>query len=188
VYTRFVITAALLVALSPGLGAQAGPKSWRLQLKAYPTLEQGKATLVEGTATPDGDRFFVEHLSIIQPVAVTVITRDPGDDVTLALSKFRFDEADRTASTGGSGKAQIKLRTQGEMKIVVTAAKPTKYQLAVWAGPEVKPVPPPVVLTPKQIAERGGAGSSRSTMFWAGGIGLVVVGLIAAVATRRRRK
>lgn len=186
-YTRFVMAAILLAALSPGLGAQAAPKSWRLQLKAYPTLEQGTASLVEGTATPAGDRFFVEHLSIIQPVAVTVITRDPADDVKLALSKYRFDEADRTASTAGSGKAQIKLRTQGEMKIVVTAAKPTKYQLAVWAGPEIKPVPPPVVLTPKQMAERGGAGGGRSMMFWAGGLGLVVLGLLAAIATRRRR-
>lgn len=185
---RFVTTTVVLVALATGAGAQtATPKSWRLQPKPYPTLANGKAALVEGTAKPAGDRFFVENISIIQPVAVTITAQNPDDDVRLALSKFRFDEADRTASTKGTGKATIKLRTQGEMKIVVSSEKPAKYQLAVWLGEELKPEPPPVVLNAKQMDEKTGPGGSRSLMVWAGGAGLVLVGLLVAVAARRRR-
>jgi hypothetical protein len=190
VSNRIVTTAAVVLALATGAGAQsATPKSWRLQPKPYPTLENGKAALVEGTAKPAGDRFFVENISIIQPVAVTIIAQNPEDDVKLALSKFRFDEADRTASTKGTGKATIKLRTQGEMKIVVSSEKPAKYQLAVWLGNELRPQPPPVVLNPTQMAEKnGGPSGARFVMLWAGGLGLVLVGVLAAVATRRRRK
>ncbi len=134
---------------------------------------------MEGTANGAGDRFFVENLSIIQPVIVTLVTANKDDDVRLQLSKYRFDVADKSASTRGTGKATFKLRTQGEMKIVVTGPLPKKYQLVIWAGDELKPAPPAVVL------KGGVSGQPRVRWVW---IALGVVALSLVAVTLRRRK
>jgi hypothetical protein len=149
-------------------------------LKPDARLSAGKATFAEGTASAAGDRFFVENLSIIQPVIVTLVTGSKDDDVRLQLSKYRFDVADKSASTRGTGRVTFKLRTQGEMKIVVTGPAPKKYQLVIWAGDELKPVPPPVVL------QGGVSGQPRGRWVWIG-LGVVALALVAA-AVRRRKK
>lgn len=178
----YVIALCAVFALSPALSAQSSsPKSYRLQLTAHKQISPGKAALVQGTASSAGDRFFVEHLSIIQPVMVTLITQDPNDDVKLQLSKYRFDVGDKTASTKGSGRASIKLRTQGEMKIVVSGAEAKKYQLVVWAGDELKPEPPTVVL------KGGTSGGSSRTGWVLGGVGVVVAILLLVAFTKRRK-
>lgn len=176
--------ATVLLAASPGYAQSPSPKASRLQPKQFAQIPNGKAALVEGAASPTGDRFFIENLSIIQPVVVTLITRDKADDVKLQLSKYRFEEADKTASTRGTGRATIKLRTQGEMKIVVSGADAKKYQLVVWAGPEVKPELPPVVIGKRSVT---GAGSRFSPLT----IGLLVAGgllVVAGVVVKSRRQ
>ncbi|MBA3948813.1 MAG: hypothetical protein H0X44_02580 [Acidobacteria bacterium] len=176
---RIVIAAFAAIVFSAGVSAQS-PRSYRLQLKPHAQVSAGSAAFVQGTASAAGDRFFVENLSIIQPVIVTLITETPGADVRLQLSKYRFDVADKSASTKGTGKATFKLRTQGEMKIVVSGADSSKYQLIVWAGSELKPDPPPVVL------KGGVSGESRGPWLWVL-LGIVAIG-IALFAMKRRGK
>lgn len=144
-------------------------------------MSAGSAAFVEGTAGAAGDRFFVENLSIIQPVIVTLVAQNPEADVRLQLSKYRFDVADKSASTKGTGKATFKLRTQGEMKIVVTGTPGSKYQLVVWAGPELKPEPPAVVL------KGGVSGESRGPWMWVA-LGLIAAGLLVFGVMRSRKK
>ncbi len=176
-----VIALCAVLALSTGISAQSSsPRSYRLQLKASDALPAGKAAFVQGTSSPAGDRFFVENLSIIQPVVVTVISRNPDDDVKLQLSKYRFDTFDKTASTKGSGRASIKLRTQGEMKIVVSGAGASQYQMVVWAGDELKPEPPTVVL-------KGGVTGSGGRGWMFGAAGVVLAGLLLFAFAKRRK-
>ena len=176
---RIVIAVLAAFVLSASVSAQS-PRSYRLQLKPDAKISDGSAAFVEGTSNAKGDRFFVENLSIIQPVIVTLITETPDADVRLQLSKYRFDVADKSASTKGTGKATFKLRTQGEMKIVVSGAGSHKYQLVVWAGSELKPEPPSVVL------KGGVSGDSRGPWLWVL-LGLAVAG-VAAYAVVRRKK
>lgn len=171
---KSVLAIGIAAALAAGSVASAqtpSPTAVRLQLKQSPQVQTGKAALVQGTSKAAGDRFFVENLSIIQPVIVTLLARNKEDDVKLQLSKYRFDQADKTASTKGTGKATIKLRTQGEMKIVVSGADPMAYQLLIWAGEEVKPELPPVVLAKPDVT-----GVQR-------GVSVVAVALLVAGAS-----
>ena len=189
----FVSARVAVVALAAlGLSASAAlaqrpapaPKGYRLQLKEYPKLPKGKYVFVEGTATPAGDHFFLENLAILQPVRVTVITRGTDDDVQVQLSKFRWDEVDHKANTRGTGKVMIPVRTQGEMKIVVTGPEPKPYQLIVWAGTEYEP-PLPSIVKRSRSATHGGL--SR-LLLWSGGVGAgLVLAAAAFVVVKRRR-
>lgn len=182
------ITAAVLAA-SPGYAQTPSAKAYRLQLKQFTQIPKGKAALVQGAANPAGDRFFVQDLSIIQPVVVTLVTRDKADDVKLRLAKYQFDEADKTASTKGTGTATIKLRTQGEMKIVVSGADAKPYQLVVWAGPEVKPEPPAVVLGKRDVAGGGSRVSPLTVVILvAGGVLLILGGVMRSRRQKTERR
>jgi hypothetical protein len=64
--------------------------------------------------------------------------KNPEDELSLQLLKDRWDRPHRTGSTKGTGKVSFAVRTQGEMRILVTAPAPTPYQLLVWSGDEIK--------------------------------------------------
>ncbi|OGW59681.1 MAG: hypothetical protein A2V83_04220 [Nitrospirae bacterium RBG_16_64_22] len=135
-------------------------KGYKLVLKQIPELNNGKTIAVEGEADSMGDRFLVENLFILQPVAVTVLARNKGDDVRIRLAKDRWDEPIEEKSTKGVGRQTIKFRTQGDLRIIISSPKgKVPYNLLVWAGDEVKPDMKSVFKAP---AKRGGRlGSAR---------------------------
>jgi hypothetical protein len=180
------IALAALVCLAAGVAGAQEPKSYRLLLKEYKEVAKGKAAFVEGRAKPGGDRFFVEHLSILQPVVVSVKALDPkAADLKLQLSKYRFDEADQRATTS-DGVATLRVRTQGEMKIVVSGANDAPYYLAVWAGDELMPEMKPVVVRRRAAVQGGGSWSLTTAAGIAGGV--LVGGAAVFVLGRRKRK
>ncbi len=128
------------------------PKAYRLELKARPELPSGTIAMAEGTAAPAGVRFLAENLSILQPVTVTVLAKTPDQDLQVTLAKYRFDQSDRKGSTKGKGIYTTHLRTQGDLRIIVTAPRPTPFQLVVWAGKEVeRPMKPVVVANARRV-------------------------------------
>lgn len=192
---RLLLTLALAVGCSVSARAQTSdaekqaqaiisPKAFRIEFKKIPELPKGRISLAEGTAGPDGVKFVAEHLSILQPVVVTVLAKNADDDVQVRLSKYRYDQADRSGSTQGTGTYTTKLRTQGDLKVVVTAARPTPFQLVVWAGDELQPELPPVVITDPDRAQgkssSGGALSGGLVLWVIAGSLIVIAGLLAA--------
>jgi hypothetical protein len=168
------------------------PDAFRIVLKKIPELDKGKIMMAEGTAGPDGVKFVGTNFSILQPVIVTVLAKNPDDDVRVQLSKYRYDQADRKGSTKGSGIYTTKLRTQGDLKVVVSASTPTPFQLVVWAGDEVERAIKPVVVTnPARVAGKtSGAGGmpGGSMVLWVIAIALLaVVGLLAAMLLKGKR-
>jgi len=164
------------------------PTAYRLDLKAIPELEQGKIAMAEGTAGPGGVRFVAENLSILQPVVVTVLAKDPDDDVRVSLSKYRYDESDRSGTTKGEGMYTTRLRTQGDLKVVVSSPDPKPFQLVVWAGDEVaREMPPVIVSDPDAVSGSGGWGLGGSVVMWViAGALLAIVGLLAVIVLRGR--
>jgi hypothetical protein len=152
-----------------------------------PQIPKGRIALVEGIADSSGDHFAQEDLGILQPVAVTLLAKDPAADVTLQLLKDRWDTPHRSGSTKGTGQQAFRVRTQGELKIMVTAAQPTPYLLVVWVGDDIK-LPMKSAFVPmaqyrKRHPDAGGLGGSALTWAVAGLAGAIV--LLAAVLFAR---
>jgi len=180
------------VAVAPRLAGQMEDESARrLTPRAEPDLPAGKYAFVEGEAGRQPHRFYLENLSILQPITVTLIARNPGDEIRLELGKYRFDQPDRTAATGSDGVVFERLRTQGELKIGVSAeGGPKPYLLSVWVGDEIEAELPPVLVAAKDYG--GDSGSSGfalggSPVLWVIAAALlVIVGLLAKMAFGKR--
>jgi hypothetical protein len=201
---RLGVGAALAVLAATGAIAQTSqaekqakellsPNAYRIEFKAIPELKQGKIAMAEGTAGPDGVKFAAENISILQPIVVTVLAKNPDDDVRVGLSKYRYDQFDRTGSTKGKGIYTTRLRTQGDLKVVVSAPTPTPFQLVVWAGDEVQRQMKPVVVADRAMiagkkAPGGAASGGGSMVMWVIAIALLaIVGLLATIVLRGKR-
>jgi len=140
-------------------------------------LPNGNAAVVEGTASPAGDKFFVESVGVLQPVVITLVAKNPGDKLKLTLGKQRWDEDLRHAETGADNIATLKLRTQGEVRMTVTGDADKPYNLIVWVGDEVKPDFDAAPAVTPMTAGAGGGGSGNT----AGIVAAVVIGLLLVV-------
>ena len=156
-----------------------------LTLQEIPDIDHGKATILQGEADANGDKFFIENLFITQPVTVVLMAANPAQPLTLNLSKHRYDESDRLGETGPSGAVSFDFRTQGELKIHVKPKNPdvdetAHYFLIAWAGDDIQPdLAPPVVV--ESAAQGGGLPS-----LWL--LALVFVAGAAAVVLINRRR
>lgn len=160
----------------------------KLTLKEVPDIESGKASILTGTTGPEGDKFFVEHLTMFQPVMVVLMAADPLEPLRLNLAKYRFDETVWSEQTGSEGAVAHQFRTQGELKIHVEPvnAEPgssTGYHLITWAADLPEPdLPPPV-----EVIEGSGGGGGLPGWLKIGGGALMLI-VIAAVFFRLGRK
>lgn len=192
---RIAIASALLaVLLAVGIRAAAKPGDpptvYKVVPKAVTAIKNGKVICYEGVADSAGQHFFLETMSIVQPIAVTLVAMKPGGDVSLQLLKDRWDTPHRTGSTKSTGRTMFQVRTQGEMKILVTAPTPTPFALSVWVGDDIKPpMRTPFVSMDayrKRHPEAGGFAWSRYQPWAIGGL-LLVGGAIGGMFVARKR-
>jgi hypothetical protein len=147
---------------------------------------------VQAEAGKDEDHYIVENLTILQPVEVLVVTRDPSDDVKVQICKVLWDQPEREASTKGTGAARFAFRSEGDVRIKVSApAGPRAYQLVVWAGDEARPPMRSPFVSMDEYRKRQGGGSGSfmgSPALWViAGALVVIVALLGVVVMRGRR-
>jgi hypothetical protein len=146
---------------TPAMPAQQGDTIPMLQLARDPGIDHGQLAAVQGTVGPEGLRFRVGELSILQPVTVMLLARDEVDDLTLSLFKKDWSNVRRTASTRGNGIARFEFRTQGGFHILLRGASTeAPFALVVWAGEELRPSMPDVVVTYDEFRKGNPAASS----------------------------
>jgi hypothetical protein len=169
---RSMIALLLLAASSSSFGDEP---AWKLDLKPDPSLPNGRVAIVKGSSKPEGEHFFIENAFVLQPVVVTLVAEKPGDSLKLVLGKDRWDENLREAATGPDGKAIMKLRTQGEVRMTVSGDGAKPYYLIAWVGDEVKPELAPVV-TPMSEYRNSHPSSlfDNPMLLWGGGALLVI--------------
>jgi len=132
-----------------------------LELARDPAINSGRVAAVKGTVGPDGLRFRVGELSILQPVTVMLLSAGDADDLTLSLYKKEWSNARRTGSTRGTGISRFEFRTQGGFNILLRgAAAETPFALLVWVGEELRPPMPDVVLTYDEFRQSHPAASA----------------------------
>jgi hypothetical protein len=122
-------------------------------------------------------------VSLLLAGAVGLLADDPDQELELTLAKHHWDNALRSGSTGTEGSASYRLRTQGELRILVAGQEPAAFKLLVWAGGEAEPpMEPAVVSIESHEARRAGAsdGSNGLTAFQWGVLSLLA-GILAAL-------
>jgi hypothetical protein len=175
--------------------------AYGLQMQTDPKFP-GKHRIIEGHAGVQPDRFFLEGLGVLTPVAVTIIAKNPGDEITVSLGQDRWDETiQKITTTKAAPEVTKKLRTQGDLKISVTAASEDKqYWLIVWVGDEVKPDLAPVTVPMTKYkrehpdggkAPVGGAANAKdggtSPVMIVIAVALVLIVLLLAVVVFRKK-
>ena len=186
-----IAAVAAVLTVPPAAAAQQGPADGKatvheLTLEKHLDISNGKIAMVEGDAGPEGVRFVVNKLDILQPVAVTLATvDDPGADLRLSLWKYAEDTVQRDGSTRGAGVVSFQFRTEDDVQIrVVSPDGPKRYRLAVWAGDPVEiPVPSPFV---SQAGFTGGSGTSPLMYVIAAGVVLIAI-FMGVIAMRRKK-
>ena len=223
-----VSRAALVIAVIAAALATAGPVAFAqsaiappkvpgnqpqvpvLKLAAHPGITNGKVAAIKGMIDGDGLRFAVASLSILQPVVITLLARDPADNLKLTLFKKDWKEPRRAGSTGSGGLVAFDFRTEGGVNILVQSSGPVRpFCLVAWAGEEIRPSSmKDVIVTPAQFkgtaraaggtvtstgmdgapaVTTSGLHASRLGWFVAGGLGVVVL-VLGVLVLRRTRK
>lgn len=167
-------------------GAGEDAPAFELTLREAPELPSGKAALVQGESTSDGDKFFIDNIGVLQPIAVTLIAKNDGDVIKLVLAKDRWDESIQDISTAaGSSRVTLKLRTQGELRMIVKGDGPPKpYFLVAWVGPEVTPDMESAVTPMKGFKGKSGGGGGQNGLI---AIVFGVIGVLLVVVVARKR-
>lgn len=178
---------ATMWAAMPAMAQEADDKIpiYRLDLLKRPDIPTGEAAFVAGNAGSVPHRFFVENLYMLKPVSVTVRAVNPGDDVKVKITKWKFADVLREGSTAGDKQVLIKFRTHGEFQVSITSDKPnTPYKMVVWVGPDLKPKSKPVFVPKSEFKNGGGL---PKWLWWAGGGAAAVIIALLVVILRRKR-
>lgn len=168
--------------------------AYQLQMQTDPAFPNGKIRIIEGTAGARPDRFFLDGLGVTQPIAVTLIAQNRGDEIQIAFSQDRWDEViEKHVTSAAEDELTTKLRTQGALQMEITAAGPKPYWLIVWVGDEVKPELASVVVpmktykaqAPAAAKTPGGGGTSPVMIVIAVALVAIVL-LLAFIAFRKK--
>lgn len=177
---------ALLAALPHPAGAadEAKPTTIRLQPKAQAGIDRGKAVVVKGEAGTVPQRFLLDGISYMMPVAVALRPVSQGDEVAMSVTKYAWNQPLRQGSTDGDILRYL-FRTEGEFQVSVTAKRDgTPYRLLVWVGDETKPALAPVVV---KASEYDGGEADGGWLRWAlAAAAIAIVALLAALWMRRK--
>lgn len=175
---QFILAAVFLfVFLSAGLCAE----EFRIVPKEDPEAPGGKIAVLQGNVDTKGEKFVIENLSILQPVEVTLLSKDPDADLTLQLCKLDWKKPERSGSTKGTGSRTFRIRTEGDLKIFVASARgENPGQLVVWVGDKVQPEMRPAFI-PKDQFKKAKGGSPSAAAGFASPVLWVIALLLAAI-------
>lgn len=182
--------AAFVLLLAARTAAQPPrPTSYGLTLASSREIANGRIAMVQATAGAAPDRYVVENLTVLQPVEVLVVTRDPADAVKVQVAKVLWDSPEREGWTTGSGAASFRFRTEGDFKVTVTApARSRDYQLVVWAGDALRPaIASPFVSMDAYRRRHSSAAGSPVVLWLIAGALVAIAGLLAVAVLKGRR-
>lgn len=162
---RATLVAAMLTVPALGGTPHDGPASARrdapqatpatdssftdLELASSPDFPGGTMAVVAGEAGPQGHRFRLGGLTVMQPVLAYLVASDPDADVRMMLLKPGKEQPSLTGGTEGEAYAFLSTRTWGGLDILVESPQgPARFALVVWVSDELTPNLKDVVVTP----------------------------------------
>ena len=191
---RCIVSCGILLGVALASFAAAPPSEPKV-LKIEPHAWEGsrhvKVARIESAADEKGEHFLLSGLTTLQPVAVGVEAKNPGDIFTLTLFKDGWKDPKREVSTSTAPLAVSEFRTYGDARILVTSASGKKpFVLRVVVGDEVRrPMKPAYVPMDEYRIRHPEAFSPWRSPWVLAGIGIAIA-LTAAGAyfVLKRRK
>jgi hypothetical protein len=182
-----LVLAGLLVAPVPARAQ--GSEATALTLERVPGVERAQMAGLETDVKAAGDRYSVQDLDIMQPVAVRLRAIDPSRTVRLEVVKGEWTSVYRDCSTRGATPCEVRFRTQGNFGMRVTSPEGAgaRYELGVFVGDEMKLVPANVVVPPRDAGQAAGSGLGLTNILL-GVIAVALVGLLLVVGWSVLRK
>lgn len=149
---RSIQAGPLLMLAAGGLAAQAAPPR-ALELRTDPALEDGQVAIVQGVAGAESVRYLLSGLSILQPVSVTLLSRESSPTLEISLHSPRWEDTARVAALEGRVRQTLRFRTQGDVGISIRSpdGRPQSFDLVAWAGSEVEPAMEEAVVPPREF-------------------------------------
>ena len=179
--TAFLVLAGLLAAPAPAAAQGAGKpaEGTTLTLERAPGVERAKMAGLETDTKQGGDRYSVQDLDIMQPVAVRLRAINPSQTLRLDVVKGEWTNVYRNCSTEGATPCEVRFRTQGNFGMQVTSPSGAgvAYELGVYVGDEMKLVPANLVVPPKNAGQPAGGGLGTTTIL----LGIIAVALVVLV-------
>lgn len=159
------------------MAQDATPPTVRLDPAPMPGLDRGKAVVVKGISGKLPQRFALEGIDFLHPVAVALRPVKHGENVAMSVTKYAWNQPLREGETDGDILRYL-FRTEGEFQVTVSAPNPgTHYRLMVWVGDELKPEMTPVVV-PASEHDASGKGWMKWIIGAAVVFGLAVLALL----------
>ncbi|RYY69624.1 MAG: hypothetical protein EOO13_08960 [Chitinophagaceae bacterium] len=101
----------------------------------------GKINITDVKQVVDTSYYYVNGLSIYQPVIFKIVSRDKKSRIKIQLAKDNWKKPDHTGSLAADGSWQKVFRTEGSFGIqVINPDKNASYKLMVWVGNEPKKI------------------------------------------------
>jgi len=147
---------AAVVLAGGSLVTHAAPSLWEFTPEPMELVPFGRTQVVGAELPADGVRFILKNLTPEMPVQLTLAADDVGTDLSLEIYKDAWDAPLFTITTGMDGEATLRLRTGDHVAMKVRGPAGAAYQLMAWAGPEMKSVPVPPLVTPDVYTQRTG--------------------------------
>jgi len=121
--------------------AQQKPPVHRLKLKKVKSVKLGKVAAVAGQTNMQGVRLVLFNTKSNQPLQVTLVSLDNSKQLTLGIYRKTWSKPKKVIKTGKDGSISHRYRSGTNTGFIVTGPKGARFQLLLWVGPAVDPLP-----------------------------------------------
>lgn len=190
---RFIVIASIpiffcatQVVADEGFDLGRESKSLKLKKQDLPNVEGAKFAAVRGRIKNGEARMLLPGLHVMQPVVVTLQTKNISQPLELRLVKTRWHKPLQSCTTDQSGRCSLKLRTHGDLGLVVVQQGEDRQEFILDAliGPKIiLPKRSPLVTASEQHL----SSSSNFILYIALVVGILVLAIMVFVFKRRKQ-
>lgn len=165
-------------------------KSLKLKKRELAQIDGAQYAAVRARIKNNEARLLLPGLNVMRPVAVTLQAVDASQPLELRLVKTRWHKPLQTCTTNAQGRCTLKLRTHGDLGLVVAAVKGAsnaraEFILDALIGPKITLPPKRSPLVPATGEQLNPTATSGGYIALAGGLLLVVIALVFMGVRRR---
>lgn len=152
-----ILTIASLWALptAPALAQDEVPVH-HLKLKKVESVKYGQVAAVAGEASEKGVRLLLNDTKANQPLQVMLVSLNKEVPLKLGIYRDNWDKAKKMLTTDEAGAVSHRYRSGKHTAFIVSGPDNAKFQLVLWVGPAVEPLPKNAITSMKEYEKKFG--------------------------------